>query len=241
MILYKYMKAVHAVELVQSKRIYLAKASSFNDPFEYNACLTYDPKDPQTYLWGKHGVLKAYCDDSSYLYCMTRRPDNSLMWAHYADAHAGVVVGIDVDDDFFQSEAQCIIPAKYGNVIYTNTKPFDDYPLPDFENNGWVFEGFQVSYLEAYQRIYLHKSVEWAYEEEVRVVKPKKSLAALEPIYMPTRKAISVAIPSLKVKQIYIGCSTQECCISDLMRLCGSEIEVRRLKPSSRHWGLVHD
>lgn len=77
---------------------------------------------------------------------------NLLMWAHYADAHRGVCLKFDVEED-----AKFFSPSKL--VRY-----HVDYPVYDYlaERNEFV------------NQMFFTKSNEWEYEEEVRVLKSTK-------------------------------------------------------------------
>lgn len=50
---------------------------------------------------------------------LTRRWDNLLMWAHYGEAHQGLVVGLNDTDDFFFAKDKGGLPTKPFDVIYT--------------------------------------------------------------------------------------------------------------------------
>ena len=54
---------------------------------------------------------------------LTRNPLNALMWAHYGDQHAGVVIGINMEVAGFNKIETNLIPATYGDLIYTSSKP----------------------------------------------------------------------------------------------------------------------
>ncbi len=184
MILYKYVDFDTACLIMENSTLKFSKSSSFNDPFELTS-LFYDKEGPLN----QH-LLKHIAASESYgILSLTRTPLNPLMWAHYARgdkvlvshaieldhnnrSHAGVVFGIDVDMAGFNNDGQNVIPAKYGSVIYTSTRP--RHPFENSENHG-VYEGllynFQPELLEALQRVFLYKSFHWSYEEEVRVVR----------------------------------------------------------------------
>lgn len=183
MILYKYTDMKTADLIIKNATVKFSKATSLNDPFELSG-MHYHTKNPVGNMAAKylvasqlHGILS-----------LTRNPLNPLMWAHYAKgkkikrkdchewdsgnhSHAGLVFGIDVNEAQLNCNLNNFLPAKYGSVIYTATKPSD--PFKDSEN--WDFLqtdfSFNSRYLEALQRIFLYKSSHWAYEEEVRIVK----------------------------------------------------------------------
>ena len=103
---------------------------------------------------------------------LTRSAANALMWAHYADSHRGVVLEIDAVAAGFADLATNFIPAHFRSVIYT--KRFNDGPyLSKFEGGVTVGQThhFVLEHYEKWQRLFLTKPLDWAYEEEVRVVK----------------------------------------------------------------------
>lgn len=85
--------------------------------------------------------------DQLGMLCLSTRPDVPLMWSHYADSHAGVCLGFDPEVSFF---------ALARPVRYTNTRPCVD---PTILSDEQMIEA----------NLYT-KSIDWAYEEEWRIV-----------------------------------------------------------------------
>jgi Protein of unknown function (DUF2971) len=81
---------------------------------------------------------------------------NLLLWAHYANKHEGVCLTFDINRDL----DAFIIPFP---VYYQ-----EDYPKLA------VFKDKSINYLRL--QMLLHKSSEWSYENEVRVIKPSPAL-----------------------------------------------------------------
>jgi hypothetical protein len=79
--------------------------------------------------------------------CFVERPDNLLMWAHYADAHKGVCLEFDTSDWLFQVAAKVNYSTAYPTVDTANQSP----------------QGLAST-------IFLTKSVEWEYEQEWRII-----------------------------------------------------------------------
>ncbi len=98
----------------------------------------------------------------SGIFCATRRKDNLLMWAHYAEQHRGVVFGFKPDsavDSFL-----CLLePVSYSTVRPSFYDPVD--PLKGARPKPEDMRAFN-RYLTA------TKSPEWSYEEELRLVVP---------------------------------------------------------------------
>jgi len=86
------------------------------------------------------------------VYCMTTKPDNILMWSHYANSHKGFVVGLDTDMLFHD------VSATMCGVNYQEAYPII---MPGL--------GMETPY-ELYE-VYSTKSSLWSYETEVRMFK----------------------------------------------------------------------
>ncbi len=184
MILYKYVNLSTAHLILDNPSLKFSKASSLNDPFELTGLhygeAPHQQIDPDKFIPTSlsYGILS-----------LTRNPLNPLMWAHYGNgekaegnrgiqldqgngSHAGIAFGIDIDEAGLNTPGSNVIPAKYGSIIYTATKP--SHPFEQSENMA-VYEGllynFQPNLLEALQRTFLYKSSHWSYEEEVRVIR----------------------------------------------------------------------
>lgn len=184
MILYKYVDSETADLIIENSTLKFSQASSFNDPFELISL--HHGEAPYT----SDQLIRRFAASTVYgILSLTRNPLNPLMWSHYgkgkyrkskngirADrgngSHAGFVFGIDIDEAGFNSNKSNVIPAKYGNVIYTTTKPKHRF---EHSENHMVYEGLIFKYepelLEALQRTFLYKSSHWSYEEEVRIVR----------------------------------------------------------------------
>jgi hypothetical protein len=94
------------------------KELSKNNDWVYNNMVTYDF---QLAIKQTQKVQDEF-DNNFGVLSLTRNPSNLLMWAHYADQHKGVVVGIDVSNPIF-FENGVIINPEQGNVIYSSIKP----------------------------------------------------------------------------------------------------------------------
>lgn len=85
--------------------------------------------------------------------CLTEKPDNLLMWAHYANNHQGFVVEFDVENQFFNQKLhdddfiRCL-----QKVNYTQNVPRTS--LLDLKNLDFI----------------LTKSMDWSYEQEWRMI-----------------------------------------------------------------------
>jgi len=174
MILYKYMSLEAAQDVLSTNTIGFSRPGFFNDPFDtpkavptpvenaIEATFANVAAGGKSYIWEKNTAILS----------LTRTATNSLMWAHYANEHKGVVLAIDTSAAGFLDITQNMVPAHFGSVIYSRRRTTGPYHS-NF-NEGVMVGGtfkFVLSHYEKWQRLFLHKPIEWAYEEEVRVIK----------------------------------------------------------------------
>ncbi len=87
--------------------------------------------------------IRSITDFTLGFLCLSKTPSNILMWSHYADCHRGMVIEFDSKNEYFNFGTE--------DVVYSEKRPsmiLHDQN-PDTE-------------------ILRTKSVDWAYEEEVR-------------------------------------------------------------------------
>jgi hypothetical protein len=90
------------------------------------------------------------------LLSVSKTARNTVMWAHYADKHKGVVIGIDFDNVFPETNRGRGI--LMDPVNYSEQRPQINI-LTDFKGPP-----------EAFVKTVLNKSTEWGYEQEFRTV-----------------------------------------------------------------------
>lgn len=173
MLLYKYLTFEAAIKVIQTASIGFSCVEDLNDPFE---CTAFAFKNDDTIDVPITVTVGAYRNQFSRKYVilsLTRQPLNALMWAHYGSSHQGVVIGVDVEEAGLTDSSTSVIPAQYGEIIYTATKPagLNISSVDELMNIGNSFVKFNNDFYNLLKRAFLYKSVEWAYEEEVRVVK----------------------------------------------------------------------
>ncbi|MBB3185018.1 hypothetical protein FHR95_002598 [Halomonas fontilapidosi] len=217
MILYKYMSAEVARKVLHGNSIAFAIASEFNDPFETIAGYPVHPSNPIGELfdgirsWGSRHVWT----ENSGVLSLTRTAKNPLMWSHYANEHHGAVIGFDAQLAGFTDEETCLIPAQHGSIIYTQTRPSTPLtatPKGDPVNVGHTHH-YPVDHHEKLSRLFLHKSMCWAYEEEVRVVKciadrdeaGANASGHFEVVEANGRRLYCYRLPAGSIKEICLG------------------------------------
>ncbi|SDL65039.1 Protein of unknown function [Chryseobacterium taihuense] len=82
---------------------------------------------------------------------LTTKNDNLLMWSHYANCHRGFCIG------FNSIKLFNLILGSLGPVVYSDEMP----NVPLFDKSG----------IEGITRLLNTKSLDWAYEEEYRIIK----------------------------------------------------------------------
>lgn len=174
--LYKYRSIKSTVDFLKNSSIYFSSYKDFNDPFE-SACKRKYDFTPKEYFetfqrWGvdffsaaieAEKIRLGYVNAKDLLshatdlilngfayFCMTKDPDNILMWSHYADSHKGVCLKFDLLQDL--DTFSLTVPVDYNS----------EYPEFDTLNGN---PGINII---------TRKSPDWAYEHEHRIVKVKE-------------------------------------------------------------------
>jgi hypothetical protein len=136
MLIYKFLDAHFGIKSLREKRLKISTLDDLNDPFEL---LPYEMKDrnrraalyaTRTQIAKNRGIL-----------CFSSTWRDPVVWAHYADKHRGLCLGIEVPDD------------KCKAVKYENRR----LKLPS-----------KPSLLDA-EALLFTKYVNWQYEEELRI------------------------------------------------------------------------
>jgi hypothetical protein len=201
MILYKYVNEGDCKRIINDSTITFTRPEYLNDIFETSAG---HHQEEENTFW--KGYPRENSTNSNYgVLSLTRNPLNPIMWSHYADEHKGFVIGIDCEQAGLNNPESYVLPAKHGSVIYTKTKPVNTYQNHDAKIiiNGEL-DKFDTEYLEALQRIFLYKSVKWAYEEEIRVIKSNLNRHEQKNVRSELEREI-VTIPSKSIVSIHIG------------------------------------
>lgn len=183
--LYKYLSKPRTI--LNDGYIRATQLSCLNDPFEAKYCKTgleklclahnIDYKDSLAHITNeinKVGVIS-----------LTEAKDNLLMWAHYADEHRGVAIGLDVYEDPYVRGQICIFenlidrPNPYacfdGFDVFSSgrVKPVRYRKQPKFRVDAFDldFEHLDMTQGEALlYEVFFNKSDEWSYEKEHRAV-----------------------------------------------------------------------
>jgi hypothetical protein len=228
MMLYKYVPFATGKAILQSGRVCFSLPKYFNDPFDKPRYPREKGANPLTdifgskQIWGKELVWGA----NTGILSLTRTPTNPLMWAHYAEMHKGMVIGIDAVAAGFTDESSNLIPAQFGSVIYVSRRPTQQFisksqtPLAVGATHH-----FASDHYEKLQRIFLHKPLYWAYEEEVRVLKCLGGLSEMgganpsgdfKIIKVNDKLLHLLALPKGALKEVYFGLRSEHDQTDDL-------------------------
>lgn len=171
--LFKYVGLKKAREILTRRRIGFTLPRYLNDPFDipmepvYPAPTMFDED-----MWRLHTSFSNVAWGlTSAVLSLTRSPTNALMWAHYGEQHNGVVIGIDMASAGLLDISKNMIPAHYGSMTYARRRMKDPYVDRTRPLSIGQMKDFIAADFEMLQRLFLVKPLEWAYEEEVRVVK----------------------------------------------------------------------
>lgn len=157
-------------------------------------------------------VLKA-----GYKVCsLSEREDSMLMWSHYAKEHSGFAM----EYDFCELPNENILTRMLWPVIYDD-KLFD---VSEFFEHG-LDGGLSSNMLGVIASI--HKALDWAYEQEWRL------------IMLSSPNEASFNQPSPKVKAIYIGALAESDSEKELIEIGkGKGIPVYKMKLSHRKFHM---
>ncbi len=182
--IYKYTSLETAKTILKYNTIRFSKPPLFNDPFDFQ--LTFDTENTneeidkyvnqiahtkglsthqreeyrdklrspeKRFSITNNSIQKAI--NSMKISCFSTVFDNLLMWAHYANKHCGVVLKFDIlkDSSFF------MVPY---SANYVNKYPVFNYIRDDYFKGGGYLSQLLVE----------TKSLDWQYENEIRVMKP---------------------------------------------------------------------
>lgn len=86
---YKLLSCKYGLKALRERRLKISQVHTPNDPFEL---LPFDLSDPQV----RKGVLASRQDigQNNGLLCFSRRWDSPVLWAHHADSHRGLCLGL---------------------------------------------------------------------------------------------------------------------------------------------------
>lgn len=185
---YKFRTIDKANDILQKQEFYFSSAANFNDPFDcmldeekqyslsdfnrwigsFQNGLTNKEKQNLTNMYKKNGQafndlvknIKTKAVNTRGVLALSKTNENVLLWSHYAENHTGVAIKLNIakDPEFF------ITPK---NIIYTK-------------------QYIPLNYLRDPEKSILDtlstKSIDWNYEEEIRVYKSNIGVHKINPM-----------------------------------------------------------
>src|SRR5712692_8115333 len=150
-VLYKYFPP-ERISVFENMELYFSRPSEFNDTFDADYLV---PKSQGR----KALTARMLFRNTMGIVCFTERPNDHLMWVHYARNHTGFVLGFNARASFFQENNRVL-----RNVVYR-----------------WGPKVFS----EADMNVCFYKSAHWKYEQEWRCVRSfdisESRVAGIEP------------------------------------------------------------
>ncbi|HWR44837.1 DUF2971 domain-containing protein [Sporomusa sp.] len=122
---------------------------------------------------------------------LAEKPDNLLMWAHYALSHEGYVIGFDSMHPYFHEQKGPDDELRYlRKVEYREIRP--------------VFPMVEMSGVE----VFLVKSTQWAYEQEWRIARPLQEADKI--IDAQPFSVYLFQFPAAAIQEVILGCRMQD-------------------------------
>lgn len=147
--------------------------------------------------------------------CFTEDNESILMWSHYGDCHRGVSIEYDVVGNPEQGVAADLWPVVYSRGIFDATRYMQSAVKGRSFNNLYAFVAC------------LHKSEEWSYEKEWRIVLP---LGPGHPSYNRMAQ---------KPKAVYLGAKISDNDKTKIIEIsCKKNVPVFQMKLSSNGYSL---
>ena len=151
--LYRILPAKYGINSLSSATLKLGNVLEFNDPYDSLISLTHpDPKVLQSKLDEGAAKQRAAQFGAYGILCLTENPQSTCSWAHYAENHAGIALGFELD----VSREDLI------KIKYQLSRPYLDITKP-LEPNSDETRSRVMTCLET-------KSPDWVYESERRLI-----------------------------------------------------------------------
>ncbi|EKN4828932.1 TPA: DUF2971 domain-containing protein [Yersinia enterocolitica] len=189
---YKYVGVETALRIITSGKLMYTTPDKFNDPYDTYAS-TPKPgfhkmikriqheQDPYAEVTAKRNFrereelykkidreeIRRNAVKNFAITCFSKSPYILPMWAHYADNHAGCVLGFKIDNKIEEEIKKMALQGKTsvsGNLLFPLDVIYDDVRPPIYNKDGLTSH-------DETPKIFLTKAKAWSYEEEVRCFK----------------------------------------------------------------------
>lgn len=154
--------------------------------------------------------------------CLTKKPDNLLMWAHYAKSHTGMVIEFEVTDDFLIKQYE-----SNEKLESVGIKIDEDYRCLKKINYSELRPNITVSNVKNFDQ-FLVKSSDWSYEEEWRILMPTSQAD-----YVDSNEFGEVflfQISKMCIKKVIFGCRASEKLINEVIKIREKDGELNHLE-----------
>ncbi|MFH1160096.1 MAG: DUF2971 domain-containing protein [bacterium] len=207
--LYRYSKVNDdLLNSIKNHTLHFTCPNEFNDPFDCRLKLLIDGTDEEWQIHGKRlGLNDIELQELRYsgtitiensgsysreiqhhallktrVCCFSEFPDNILMWSHYADSHRGIC---------FMFETKAFDTIQY--LIFNKDDLNYDNPILPPDHGGIIKIRYSENLPEAYNHLeydknklapfLITKAIDWAYENEWRILLPECALMTRDPRY----------------------------------------------------------
>lgn len=147
-------------------------------------------------------------DERFGVLCLAERPDDVLMWSHYADHHRGLVFELDAASPFFDRRRHEHDPIRRVRPVqYQSTRPSRGLFDPKY---WWRSRRTAAKDLADYAAglLLLLKSQDWAGEREWRMILP---LAEVDEVVENDGETLHLCrIPPEALRSVILGCRASE-------------------------------
>lgn len=175
--------------------------------------------------------------------CFSEKPNNILMWSHYADSHRGFVLEYDTDTFYTKCDScqnkimrqtcldwktTMLFPILYTNQRYDATQFLSDHITMDFLKKFNLPKVWgKLDELDIV-KVGIYKHTQWSYEHEWR-------------LFLFLNNIFDESYYSLNVKplSIYIGCRTLPC-YEKLLTTYAKENKIKLYKMSESPSNLTY-
>lgn len=174
-------------------------------PSDLTALMEVGTEDPKAWHQMVNDSIRSIVNTTG-ISCFSENFDNLLMWAHYATSHSGVCLKFDLlaDPSFF------VTPVK---VLYSA-----DYPLYNQVRGDDTLA----------EKLLNTKSIDWAYEQEWRIIKPDEQGAC--------------RFSKQALVEVMFGCRAEENFINEIKSLAGNagmdHLIYKKAQVSRTHYAL---
>ncbi|MGI4727693.1 MAG: DUF2971 domain-containing protein, partial [Janthinobacterium lividum] len=153
--------------------------------------------------------------------CFSKKYDNLLMWSHYGKSHEGISIGFNLKQLYYY-----INTVHYYDMFFIKAKYEVEFEAMDyFKNKNQAI----INWLRT-------KSIDWKYEEEVRIV--------LSDLKFNSEGLYILPIDKNCIKHVYLGSRIlpeHESCVRELIAKQYPEVIIKKLKLNTNKFELIDE